>query len=395
MKPDLNLVLGISGGIAAYKMPQLIRMLQAQHIAVKVVVTPHALPLVGEEALRTISKNPVFQDNTPSHYDMDHLRLAEWAQAMLICPATANTIAKIAHGIADNLLSTLALSFNNRLTIAPAMNSAMWEHPATRHNIKLLQQRGVTVLPVEKGELACGVYGEGRLLALNHIVDSITALMPARILLGKKVLIASGPTVEHLDPVRCLTNTSSGKMGAALAEAAIAMGATVTVVSGPANAPLPANARIIAVQSALEMQQALDHEFDHTDICIMAAAISDYRIAEPSLTKIARTDSKLTLSLVPNPDIAALLGARKKNQYLICFALDDSINVERARAKMVRKQCNMIVANSAAQALGSDSTQITIITELSEPIATPPLLKTAAARQILQAAAHDLGLDHA
>ena len=127
----------------------------------------------------------------------------------------------------------------------------------------------------------------------------------------------------------------------------------------------------------------------------MAAAISDYRIAEPSLTKIARTDSKLTLSLVPNPDIAALLGARKKNQYLICFALDDSINVERARAKMVRKQCNMIVANSAAQALGSDSTQITIITELSEPIATPPLLKTAAARQILQAAAHDLGLDHA
>ncbi|MDO5576579.1 MAG: bifunctional phosphopantothenoylcysteine decarboxylase/phosphopantothenate--cysteine ligase CoaBC, partial [Fibrobacter sp.] len=230
MAAPLRVVIGISGGIAAYKIPQLIRLLTKQNVEVKTVITPSAEKLVGEEAVRTVSSNPVYGDKV-SFFDMDHIRLADWADLYLICPATANTIAKITHGIADNLLTTLALSIpETKIAVVPAMNTVMWQNSATQANIKQLKSRGVFVFPVDSGELACGSSGLGRMIAVEDIAEWVAAFSrKTGVLSGKTVLISSGPTEEPIDPVRVITNRSTGKMGAALAREALALGANVIV----------------------------------------------------------------------------------------------------------------------------------------------------------------------
>jgi len=403
-------LVGITGGIAAYKVPLLVRLLRKNGCEVKVVMTAAAGPLVGAEALRVLSGNPVYLDGVENQYDMGHIRLSEWADVFLICPATANTIAKIACGIADNLLTTLALSVPERkIVVAPAMNCVMWANAATQANIGKLRDRGVAVLPVEDGELACGVCGPGRMLGIDKIAELVVSFpngdqplpvdnppagvvggpLPvdksaSRPLMGKAVLISSGPTEEPIDPVRVITNRSSGKMGAALAKAALAMGARVTVVSGPAPAPLPAGADAVYVRTAAEMEAEMVKRFGDVDICIMAAAVSDYRPASPSETKIHRSDSdNLTIELVPNPDIAAKLGAAKSNQCLVGFSLESGDGIGRAEDKMAKKNCDMMVYNKVDVALGGDSTGFTILFGDGRREVFPVMGKTEAARVII------------
>lgn len=380
----VRIVLGLTGGIAAYKAPSLIRLLAKRGIETKAVLTPAARTLVGEEALRTLSGNPVYVDDAPSGYDFDHIRLAEWADYCVICPATANTIAKLAHGIADNLLTTLCLCMENRLVLAPAMNTAMWSNAATQHNLEILNSRGARVLPVEEGELACGDSGAGRMLPIEAIAAHIESLAGPRPLAGKKVLIASGPTQEPIDAVRMLTNRSSGKMGAALSRAALALGAEVTVVSGPVSRQFPRGLRRIDVTTTQSMLEALQREFGGCDVCIMAAAVSDFRPAAAVPGKIHRDDSeKLAIELVPNPDIAQTLGAAKQNQILVGFALEEEGDVERARAKMEKKNCDLMIANAVDSSIGLDDTRVSIVYREQNPEHLPPMGKDSAARRIL------------
>lgn len=363
MADPLRVVIGISGGIAAYKIPQLIRLLIKQNVEVKTVVTSAAGGLVGEDALRTVSSNPVYSDNN-FNYDMDHIRLADWADLLLICPATANTIAKIAHGVADNLLTTLALSVpESKTVVIPAMNSVMWRNRATQENIELLKNRGVFVFPVEEGELACGSSGPGRMAQIEDIAEWIVNFQPnSGILKGKTVLISSGPTEEPIDPVRVITNRSSGKMGAALTREALTLGAKVIVVTGPAQEKLPSGAQIIEIKTAEQMRDALLSKFDSADICIMAAAVSDFKVENYSKTKIQKTEkNSFILELKPNPDILAELGKKKKNQFLVGFALENSNSEDRACSKMEKKGCDMMIYNNFDSSIGLKTTRISII----------------------------------
>jgi phosphopantothenoylcysteine decarboxylase / phosphopantothenate---cysteine ligase len=362
METVQRIILGITGGIAAYKMPQLVRILQKNSTSVTVVLTPGARPLVGEEALRVVSRNPVYCEDRPAGHDMAHIELAKWGQLLLVCPATANTIAKIAHGIADNLLTTLALSFENHIMIAPAMNSAMWNNRATQENIAALRARGCIVLPVDEGELACGDEGPGRLLPLEAIAEQVRNAGRKRPLAGKRVLISSGPTSEALDAVRVIANRSSGKMGAALATAALNAGADVCVVSGPAPTPLPAGCRVVRVTTALEMKAALEKEFKTCDICIMAAAVGDFRPREVVKGKKHRSGAaSWTVELLPNPDIAESLGKRKKRQVLVGFSLETRADEVAARVKMKKKNCDMMVVNAVESAMEGDDASAAII----------------------------------
>ena len=360
--PNLRIVLGISGGIAAYKTPALVRLFQKNGAEVKAVCTPAAREFVSDLTLRTITGNPVYIDGLAGDPDMEHIALAKWADFCLVCPATANTIAKIAHGIADNLLTTLVLSFEKRLVIAPAMNTAMWRNPATRENVAALVRRGVYVLPVGVGDLACGNEGPGRLIELETIVDYVLSLNTPKLLAHKKVLISSGPTFEPIDPVRAITNRSSGKMGAALAQAAWLAGAQVTVVSGPASAPLPPAVKVIRVTTALEMLRFMEQEYADTDICIMAAAVADYRPQQCLADKKHRDrDVSWNIELVPNPDIAEHLGKKKKEQFLVGFSLETGDNDTRPMEKMKNKNCDMMVVNRVDTSLEADSSVARII----------------------------------
>ncbi len=388
-----RLLLGVSGGIAAYKIPLLIRQLVNQNVEVKVVLTKAATTLVGEDALRTVSANPVFSDVSFPIYDMDHIRLAEWADIFLICPATANTIARIAGGIADNLLTTLALSFNGTLMIAPAMNTVMWQNPATGDNITLLKKRGVQVLPVATGPLACGDDGLGRMLSIETIVEYVIGADLPQCFTGKTILIASGATAEPLDPVRVITNRSSGRMGSALASTALCMGANVTVVSGAAQVAMPEGIALEQVTTSAEMAEALRKQFDASDICIMAAAISDFYPETVSDEKIKRPNKgTLSLKLKPGQDVAALLAKRKKSRFLVCFSLETDGGEQRAMEKMQEKGCDMMVYNTVNSTLGRETAEISILLPGEPARKTGTISKRECARYILLSIAKKLGL---
>ncbi len=390
---NLRLLLGVSGGIAAYKIPGLIRLLQNHSVDVKVVLTKAAGTLVGEDTLRAVSGNPVFSDEIISLYDMDHIRLAEWADLFVICPATANTLAKLARGIADNLLTTLALSFDGTLMAAPAMNTIMWENPATRDNVALLKKRGVRVLPVSSGPLACGGEGAGRMLSVETIAEYILGADLPQCFIGKKILIASGATEEPLDPVRIITNRSSGRMGAALASAALCMGAEVTVVSGPSKVVLTEGITLAQVSTSAEMAKALDARFNTTDICIMAAAIGDFRPSSFSKEKIKRSDSgSLSLTLTPIQDISANLGKKKEKQFLVCFSLETDGGEKRAFEKMRAKGCDMMVYNTANTSLSGEQAQISILAPDETAQKLKLMDKRECARILLQNIAEKSGL---
>lgn len=351
MLMNKRFLLGITGSIAAYKSAFIVRELIKGGSEVRVIMTQAAKEFVTPLTLGTLSKNPVLSDLVKDEEKGEwnnHVELGLWADFFLIAPASANTIAKMAHGEADNLLLTTYLSAKCPVFFAPAMDLDMHAHHANQQNIEALESRGNIHIPSESGELASGLEGKGRMMEPEGIVKFIeNHLLAKSPLKGKKVLITSGPTEEPIDPVRYIGNRSTGKMGAALAERAIELGAQVTVVSGPVSLKYPRAAQVNHVTTAEQMFAAAEDEFENTDIAIFAAAVADYKPKHIAKEKMKKENDSLTIDLEPTRDILASLGPKKKpNQLVVGFALETENEMEHARAKLHKKNCDLIVLNS-------------------------------------------------
>ena len=351
-----KIVLGITGGIAAYKTPLLVRALIQQAAEVKIVMTLSSKDFVSPLTLSTLSKNPVLSTFTAEDKDNpvwnDHVELGQWADLLLVAPATANTLSSMVHGRCNNLLLAVYLSAKCPVFIAPAMDLDMYAHPSTHENINTLKSYGNHVLDVGEGFLASGLEGKGRMLEPEEIVSEIVSFFNPKLeLKGKKVLITAGPTHEAIDPVRFIGNHSSGKMGYALAEVALKMGASVTLVSGPSaekiNHP---SLKLIKVVSAEEMLTAVQEFYDSTDIAIAAAAVADFKPKKTASNKLKKENGLAHISLVPTVDILSYMGENKKKQKLIGFALETENELEHAKGKLSRKNLDGIVLNSLQDA---------------------------------------------
>ncbi len=353
-----EVILGVSGSIAAYKAAYLLRELSRLGAGVTVCLTEAAAHFVGPLTFRTLSGRPVLTDlfDPQSPQAVEHVALAERADAVVVAPATANLLAKAAHGLADDFLTTLLLAARGRVLMAPAMDGGMWHHPAVAANVALLRQRGIVVLEPGIGELASGLRGPGRLPEVEAIVDALVALLsPIRDLAGERVLVTAGPTREPIDPVRYISNRSSGKMGYALATAALARGAEVTLVSGPTALPAPAGARIVSVQTAEEMREAVLRHADSATVVIKAAAVVDHRPKHPATSKI-KGKGDYTVELTANPDILAEVAARGTGAFIVGFAAETQNVAAYARAKLEGKGVDLLVANDVSQSgIGFDA----------------------------------------
>ena len=368
-----KIVVGISGGIAAYKIPELIRLLKKAGAEVKVTTTNHALEFVTPLVLETLSGNKVYTDvfATGNDHTTEHISLPDWADLMIIAPATANIIGKMAAGIADDALSTTFLAMRKPVLVAPAMNDKMLAHPAVERNLQIISNYdNCKVLPTAEGFLACGTTGKGRMVEPIAIFEAAKDVLTPKPLLGKKLLISAGPTQEKIDPVRYISNYSTGKMGIAIAEEAARRGAQVTLVLGPTAIRPEQNIlhpiRVVDVSSAQEMYEAAIAHFPKQDFAILSAAVADYRVKEVADRKMKREHTEeLTLSLVQNPDIAASLGAiKREDQKLIGFALETHNAVQHGADKLVRKNLDMIVINSLQDegaGFGCDTNKITLL----------------------------------
>ncbi len=362
-----RVALFVTGGIAAYKACEVLRGLQKGGCDVRVCMSENACKLVGPTTFEALSGHHVtlsiFGDNeTP----IPHIELAEWAELALVCPATANVIAKMAAGIADDAVSTTLLACSCPVVVAPAMNVHMWQNPATQANVATLSKRGVQFVGPATGRLACGDVGSGKLEDVNVIVAAALARVRAHgSLAGKSVVITAGPTHEPIDPVRYLSNASSGKMGYALAEAAAAHGAEVTLVSGPVSQPRPTGVNLVKVTTAAEMLSATKAAFEKADAAILAAAVSDYRPATSADHKLKKANEPLgTLELVENEDILAAISADRGERVVIGFAAETNDVIDNARRKLERKGCDLIVANDVSRAdstFGADTDLVTLV----------------------------------
>ncbi len=381
-----RIVLGVTGGIAAYKACDLVSRLKKRGAEVRVVLTAHACEFVQPLTFETLSGNPAYTDSFDRKYEIEHIALAKWGELLLVAPATANIMAKMAAGIADDLLSTTCLAMGRTL-IAPAMNSAMWRHAATRQNLQILQDRGVDVVGPESGHLACGDEDIGRMADPESIVQAVENLLnPRRDLEGCSVLVTAGPTVERIDPVRYITNRSTGKMGYALAEAAAARGARVTLISGPTRLEPPRGVEFCAVESSAQLCEAVLAAGARADVVIQAAAPADFRPKWVADQKIKKTESGMILELESTTDIAAELGRRKRSgQILVAFAAETRDMLDNARGKLTRKNADLIVANDVSRSdagFGVDTNVVTLITPL-EVLPLEKMSKRAVADAIL------------
>ena len=365
-----HIVLGVTGGIAAYKSVTLLRLLTKAGAEVQVVMTPSAKQFVTPVTFSSLSQKPVvsefFTANTGEWHS--HVDLGLWADAMVIAPATASTIGKMANGVADNMLVTTYLSAKSPVFVAPAMDLDMMAHPSTQRNIELLKSYGNHIIEPASGELASGLTGRGRMEEPENIVAALERFFsPTQDLAGKHVMITAGPTHEPIDPVRFIGNSSSGKIGRALAAEALRRGARVTVISGPVAISYPAGADVVGVTTALEMRDEAVSRFPDADIAVMCAAVADYRPASCADHKIKRSGvDEMTLTLVRNPDIAATLGAMKRSgQRLVGFALETDHAEDNGRDKLASKNLDMIVVNSledAGAGFGVDTNRVTMLT---------------------------------
>ena len=364
-----KVLLGISGGIAAYKTPNLVRCLVKKGAEVKVVMTDSAKDFVTPLSLSTVSKNPVhssFKSDDEDGVWNNHVELGLWADFMLICPATANTLFKMANGNCDNLLLGVYLSCKSETFFAPAMDLDMYKHQSTKESINKLISFGNILIPPAHGELASGLSGEGRLPEPHEIVDFIekhyTKNLPLE---GKKVLISAGPTIEELDPVRYISNHSSGKMGYSLAETALSLGAEVKLISGPTNQSISSeNIKIVHIKTGNELLEAIRNDYNNSDIVIMAAAVSDYKPIEFSEKKIKKDNNELNIKFEKTTDILFELGQNKKNQILVGFALENNNELSNAINKLEKKNLDLIVLNSLndeGAGFGYDTNKITVV----------------------------------
>lgn len=387
-----HIILGITGSIAAYKAACLLRLLIKQGAEVQVVMTPAGKEFITPVTLSSLSGKPVvsefFTANTGEWHS--HVDLGLWADALLIAPATASTIGKMAHGIADNMLVTTYLSCKAPVFVAPAMDLDMFAHPSTRHNLDLLRSYGNHIIEPASGELASHLIGKGRMEEPENIVAVLDRFFDrGRSLAGKRVLVTAGPTYEKIDPVRFIGNYSSGKMGFALAEACAEAGAEVTLVAGPVSLNTAhASIHRIDVESANEMYRAAVEAYEHADVAIMCAAVADYAPETVSDVKLKRSGEERVLRLKPNPDIAAELGRRKRaGQYLVGFALETNDEESNARLKLAKKNLDLIVLNSlrdAGAGFRCDTNKVTVIGREGEPVEIPCKPKTEVAADIVE-----------
>jgi phosphopantothenoylcysteine decarboxylase/phosphopantothenate--cysteine ligase len=350
-----RILLGVSGGIAAYKAAELVRLLRTRDVEVQVVLTESAARFVTPLTFQALSGRAVRSSlwDDAAEAAMGHIELARWATRILIAPASADLLARLAHGHANDLLTTLCLASEAPLTVAPAMNRVMWAHPATQANVAQLKARGVSMIGPDSGDQACGEVGPGRMVAPERIVEQLlapSAAVPDAALAGRRVLITAGPTFEDIDPVRFVGNRSSGKMGFAVAAAARAAGADVTLVAGPVGLPTPAGVRRVDVRSAAEMRAAVQAELQGQHVFVGAAAVADYRPAELLPCKRKKSGDDWTLQLVANPDILAEVAAGTPRPFVVGFAAETNDLERHARDKLQRKRLDMIAGNRVGQA---------------------------------------------
>lgn len=405
-----HILIGITGGIAAYKILTLIRNFKKAGAEVKVIATPNAMNFVTKLTLQNLSQNDVYVEEFDiKHWKPEHVSLADWADIMLIAPITANTIGKLAQGIADNLLTSIACAFSKKMIIVPAMNCNMWNNSAVQENLKILSQRGIDYLPPESGFLACGYNGKGRLCSLEKIYNAVDeALNYQEILKGKKVVITSGGTIEEIDPVRYISNYSSGKMGLSLAKSAYDMRAEVVLIT---TRDVEVPYKTVKVKSAQDMQDAVNREFETSDYIIMAAAVADYRVKERAGNKIKKGDEEtITLELVKNPDILAELCKRRHPEannkeilrsaqndasaeesqtkpIIVGFCAESENLLDNAKTKIKNKGCDYLIANDISRkdiGFGADDNEVYIINKNGDITKLEKSPKNVIARKILE-----------
>jgi phosphopantothenoylcysteine decarboxylase/phosphopantothenate--cysteine ligase len=371
----MRLILGIGGGIAAYKSAELARLLMQQGHEVQAVMTEAAQEFVRPLTFAALTGRKVLTDLFAIEHAIEHISVAQENDLLAIAPATADLLAKMAHGLAGDFLTTLYLAFTGPVVLAPAMNVNMWQHPATQANLDTLRRRGHRIVEPDSGYLACGMTGPGRLAGPEIIAAAIQNELPRRHDLdGEHVLLTAGPTQEPLDPVRYITNRSSGKMGYALAEAAAARGAHVVLISGPVHLPPPRGVELIAVRTAAEMRQQVMANLAPAGIVIKAAAVADFHLSKVPDQKVKKTAARISLEMDPTPDILAEVGRKKGDRLLIGFAAETQNLVEEARRKLESKNCDMVVANLVGGAEGgfeSDENEVTLVTRTGETIPLP------------------------
>ena len=380
-----KVLLGLTGGVAAYKAAELVRRLGDRDIEVHVVMTEAACGFITPATLQALSGHPVYTSMWDGRIEngMPHIELSRDKDAIVVAPATADFMAKAALGLADDLLSTLCLARDCPLIVAPAMNRQMWEHPATQRNVAQLKRDGVTILGPDSGDQACGETGMGRMLEPDALAEAISAFLAPKILKGKRVLMTAGPTFEPIDAVRGITNRSSGKMGYALARAAIAAGADVTLVSGPVSLNAPMGAAVTRVQTAAEMFEVVKQHAAKADIFIGVAAVADYRTSTPRKHKIKKTEEdQLHISLVPNADILGWIASRPKPPFCVGFAAESRNLDAYADEKRRRKKVRLMIANLAQNAIGADDNEVSMLDD-NGTHRLPRASKDAVAKQIV------------
>jgi phosphopantothenoylcysteine decarboxylase/phosphopantothenate--cysteine ligase len=396
----MRITLGVSGGVAAYKSAELVRRLQQEGHSVQVVMTRAAREFITPLTFAALSGQKVITDlfagegsgNGEANLEsaIEHIAVAQRTDLLVVAPATADILAKFARGIANDFLSTLYLASTAPVVVAPAMNVNMWQHPATLENLSMLRARGVRIVEPGEGYLACGMTGPGRLAGQEEIVKTIQQVgQEKHDLAAETVLITAGPTCEDIDPVRFLTNRSSGKMGYAIAEAAVARGAHVVLITGPTSLETPKGVERVDVRTAEEMLHAAQENFPGSTLAIFAAAVADYRVAEPSASKIKRSKESLTIRLEPNPDILATVARDKGERLIVGFAAETDNLAENARKKLTAKNADLIVANDVtAEGAGFnlDTNIVTFFARDDREIVLPKLSKTEVAHRILDEA---------
>lgn len=366
-----HLLLGVTGGVAAYKAAELARLLTQNGIDVQTVMTQSACHFIGPVTFQSLTGNPVYTDlwETNAARNMAHINLSRTSDMILVAPASADFIAKLANGMADDLLATLCLARDCPLTIAPAMNRQMWENPATQRNLSVLQHDGVKIIGPASGEQACGETGMGRMLEASELVETVlAAFQPNNLLQDKRVLLTAGPTFEMIDAVRGITNRSSGKMGYAIAQAAVEAGAKVTLVSGPTCLVPPVVDKLIRTISSDDMLRAVLAEVPQTDIFISVAAVADYRVAKASQRKIKKSDNKLLIELIPNSDILMTVSSLPKPPFCVGFAAETEDLEKHAEMKRRKKNLPLLVANLAQDAIGSDESELMLLDDAGKHV---------------------------
>lgn len=383
----MRLILGIGGGIAAYKSAELARLLMQQGHEVQAVMTQAAQEFVRPLTFAALTGRKVLTDLFAIESAIEHISVAQEHELMVVAPATADLMAKMAHGLADDFLTTLYLAFTGPVVIAPAMNVNMWQHPATQANLETLRRRSHLIVEPDSGYLACGMTGPGRLADPETIAAAIQSALPRRRDLdGEHVLVTAGPTQEPLDPVRYITNRSSGKMGYALAEAAAARGAHVVLISGPVHLSPPRGVEVIPVKTAVEMHDKVMENLEAAGIVIKAAAVADFHLSKVPDQKVKKTAARVSLELDPTPDILAELGRKKGDRLLVGFAAETQNLVQEAQRKLESKNCDMIVGNlvgGTESGFETDQNEVTLVLRTGETIPLPRASKRGIADQIL------------